>query len=278
MKSYKHKVFVIKLSGKIAGDDRVRPKVCEQIRRLVQSQGCQVVIVHGGGKQLDSLAAKLKVPQTIIRGRRVTDAKTLDLATMVFSGKINLKVHSDLKKQGLKSIGISGPSGGIVTAEIRPPKKVAGFIKKIDFGLVGDIVSIDTPKLFEFINLGFIPVVSAFGTTRDGQIVNINADTIAIEIATAMKAHKVFILSDTDAIYRDINDPETKIDKMTLDEIERFIDCGHAIDGMIPKLQACLNGIQNGLPNIRIASGRNPDIFRINQQEQNSHGTLLTSN
>jgi acetylglutamate kinase len=159
---------------------------------------------------LSELAAKLGVDQTVIEGRRVTNDETLDLAKMIFSGKINTEILASLRQRGVHPVGLSGIDGGVLTAVRRPPKDVVdkktGETQTVDFGHVGDIVEVDTRLINLLLENGYLPVISSLGASEEGEIYNINADTIASEIAAGLGAEKLILLSDVNGIYLNADD------------------------------------------------------------------------
>src|SRR5204863_447376 len=188
---FQGKTFVVKFSGKVTEDRENLASLAEELA-LLHQVGIRICVVHGGGKQLTELAHKLGVVQTVIEGRRVTDDDTLELAKMIFRGKINTEILSQFRRRGVKAVGLSGIDGGVVTAEKRPPKDVlnkeTGETKIVDFGHVGDVVKVDASLLNTMLDSGYLPIVSSLGADDDGRIFNINADTIAAEIAADLGA------------------------------------------------------------------------------------------
>src|SRR5215831_16757714 len=183
---FKGKTFVIKFSGKVTDDDDRLISLCEELA-LLHQVGIRVCVIHGGGKQLSELASKMGVEQTIIEGRRVTDDATLEMAKMIFAGKINTDILAALRHRGIEAVGLSGVDGNIVHAERRPPKEIlnreTGERTQVDFGHVGDVVEINSRLLTVLLDHGYLPVISSLGSDAEGTVFNINADTIAAEIA-----------------------------------------------------------------------------------------------
>ncbi|MGZ8843804.1 MAG: acetylglutamate kinase, partial [Pyrinomonadaceae bacterium] len=242
--------FVVKCSGKVTDDhDRLR-SLAEELA-LLHQVGIRVCVVHGGGKQLSELAKKLGVEQTIIEGRRVTDDDTLEMAKMIFAGKINTDILAALRHRGVHAVGLSGVDGNIVHAERRPPRQVidrsTGESAHVDFGHVGDILEIDARLLTVLLDHGYLPVISSLGADAEGKVFNINADTIASEIAVQLKAEKLVLLSDVDGIFLRPGQPETKLSRLTAAEAEELIASGAATGGMIPKLQSIIEPLRRGV-------------------------------
>src|SRR5215471_10216534 len=169
---FKGKTFVIKFSGKVTEDDDRLISLCEELA-LLHQVGIRVCVIHGGGKQLSELAQKLGVEQTIIEGRRVTDDDTLEMAKMIFAGKINTDILAALRHRGVQAVGLSGVDGNIVQAKRRPPKDIVnretGQSEQVDFGHVGDIIEIDARLLTVLLDQGYMPVVSSLGADAEGK-------------------------------------------------------------------------------------------------------------
>src|SRR2546428_5284335 len=237
---FKGQTFVVKLSGKATEDHENLSSLAEELA-LLHQVGIRLCVVHGGGKQLSDLASMMGIKQTIINGRRVTDDATLEMAKMIFAGKINTDILAALRNRGIEAVGLSGVDGNIVHAERRPPKEVlnreTGESEQVDFGHVGDILEINARLLTVLLDQGYLPVVSSLGADAEGKVFNINADTIASAIAIQLKAEKLVLLSDVDGIYLSAGEPQTKLSRLSADEASALIEKGTATGGMIPKLQ-----------------------------------------
>jgi acetylglutamate kinase len=277
---FKGKTFVVKFSGKVTEDKSTLISLAEELA-LLHQVGIRVCVIHGGGKQLTQLAQKLGVVQTVVEGRRVTDDDTLELAKMIFRGKINTEILSALRHRGIDAVGLSGIDGGVIKAVRRPPKEIlnkeTGETEEVDFGHVGDIVDVDVHLVNLLLEGGYLPVISSLGADDEGKIYNINADTIAAEIAVNLKAEKLLLLSDVNGIYADPNDQSTKIDRLTVTEAEEMIASGRATGGMIPKLQNLISLLQRGVHSAHIMSGtmRNAILSEVFTDE--GTGTMLIS-
>ena len=216
---FKGKTFVVKLSGKVTEEHENLFSLAEELA-LMHQVGIRLCVVHGGGKQLTELAAQMGVEQTIIDGRRVTDDATLDMAKMMFAGKINTDILAALHQRGVEAVGLSGVDGNIVLAERRPPKEITnretGVSSSVDFGHVGDIVRINDRLLQVLLDHDYMPVVSSLGADVEGRVFNINADTIAAEIAVRLKAEKLIMLSDVDGIYLRPGEQAAKLSRLTM--------------------------------------------------------------
>jgi acetylglutamate kinase len=255
---FKGQTFVVKLSGKATEDPSNLASLAEELA-LIHQVGIRLCVVHGGGKQLSDLALRMGVEQTIINGRRVTDDATLEMAKMIFAGKINTDILAALRQMGVEAVGLSGVDGNIVHAERRPPKEIlnreTGEREHVDFGHVGDVVKINTRLLCVLLDQGYLPVISSLGADTEGTVFNINADTIASEIAVRLEAEKLILLSDVDGVYVRAGEPETKLSQLTVDEVEALVNKGVATGGMIPKLQNIAELLRRGVKSAHIING-----------------------
>src|SRR5215218_8490917 len=252
---FKGQTFVVKLSGKVTDQHENLTSLAEELA-LLHQVGIRICVVHGGGKQLSELAKKLGVEQTIIDGRRVTDDATLEMAKMIFAGKINTDILATLRHRGIEAVGLSGVDGNIVHAERRPPKEIVnretGARDKVDFGHVGDVVQINARLLTVLLDHGYLPVISSLGADDEGMVLNINADTIAAEIAVQLRAEKLILLSDVDGIYLTPGDARTKLSRVTATEARELIARGAASGRLIPRLQSITVWLQRGVDSAHI--------------------------
>lgn len=277
---FKGKTFVVKLSGKVTEDHDHLISLAEELA-LVHQVGIRVCVIHGGGKQLTELAAKMGVEQTIIEGRRVTDDDTLEMAKMIFAGKINTDILAALRHRGVEAVGLSGVDGNIVHAERRPPKNVVdratGASAQVDFGHVGDILEIDVRLLQVLLDHGYLPVISSLGADAEGKVFNINADTIASEIAVQLQAEKLVLLSDVDGIYLKANQPETKLSRLTAAEAQELVTSGNASGGMIPKLQNIIDLLSRGVKSAHIINGNLRNTLLAEVFTNEGTGTMISA-
>jgi acetylglutamate kinase len=277
---FKGKIFVVKFSGKVTEDRANLNSLAEELA-LLHQVGIKICVIHGGGKQLSVLAQKLGVAQTVIDGRRVTDDDTLELAKMIFAGKINTDILAALRQRGIESVGLSGIDGNIIHAEKRPPKEIlnreTGKTETIDFGNVGDILEINTRLLQLLLEADYLPVVSSLAADQEGQVFNINADTIASEIAAQLKAEKLILLSDVNGIYLDEKDENTKLSRLNVFEADQMIQTGKATGGMIPKLQNLINILQRGVKSAHVIGGNKRNALLSEVFTDQGTGTMLVA-
>ncbi len=276
---FKGKTFVVKFSGKVTEDSDNLASLAEELA-LIHQVGIRLCIIHGGGKQLTEMAQKLGVVQTVIEGRRVTDDETLDLAKMVFRGKINTEILAHLRHRGIDAVGLSGIDGGVVKAVRRPPKEIAdreGNRNLVDFGNVGDIISVDIRLIELLLGDNYLPVISSLAADESGKVFNINADTVASEIAVSLKAEKLILMTDVDGIYADANDPSTLISRLTVNDMEQMIDLGSVTGGMIPKLQSLMSLLERGVTSAHIINGSRRNSLLSEVFTNEGTGTMLAS-
>lgn len=277
---FKGTTFVVKFSGKVTEDKSILISLAEELA-LLHQVGIRVCVIHGGGKQLTELAQKLGVVQTVIEGRRVTDDDTLELAKMIFRGKINTEILSAMRNRGVSAVGLSGLDGGVIKAERRPPRDVlnkeTGEKATVDFGHVGNIVEVDTRLINLLLENDFMPVISSLGADDEGKIYNINADSIASQIAMSLGAEKLILLSDVNGIYLDSKDPESKIDRLTVFEAKKMISSGKATGGMIPKLENLINLVQSGVGSAHVIGGNSRNGILAEVFTNEGTGTMIVA-
>jgi acetylglutamate kinase len=246
---------------------------------LIHQVGIRVCVIHGGGKQLTELAKKLGVVQTIIDGRRVTEDDTLELAKMIFAGKINTEILAALRQRGTDAVGLSGVDGDVISAVKRQPKEIrnkeTGEMQTVDFGNVGDVVRVNEKLLKLILENDYLPVISSLGADDTGQIFNINADRVAAEIAVKLKAEKLVLLSDVNGIYLNLDDNTTKLSRVTIKEAEEMILNGNATDGMIPKLQSLISILKRGVKSAHIIGGNERNALLSEVFTDEGTGTML---
>jgi acetylglutamate kinase len=277
---FKGKTFVVKFSGKVTENKENLASLAEELA-LLHQVGIKICVIHGGGKQLSELAQKLGVAQTVIEGRRVTDDDTLELAKMIFAGKISTDILAALRRRGIEAVGLSGIDGNIINAEKRPPKEMlnrqTGERETVDFGNVGDILEINTDLLKLLLDAGYLPVISSLGADVEGAVFNINADTIASEIAAQLKAEKLILLSDVNGIYLDANDERTKLSQISVKELEELIKSGKATGGMIPKLQSLITVLERGVKSAHVISGQKRNALLSEVFTDEGGGTMFVN-
>jgi acetylglutamate kinase len=278
IQAYKGKTFVVKVGGELVEQRSALASIATDIT-LLDHVGVRIVVVHGGGPQADRLAAQLGLATTRIEGRRVTDDDALEVTKMVFAGKINLEVVSALRARGLKVVGLSGVAGDIIRATRRPPRTVtdtdSGETREVDFGHVGDVQSVDTTLLSIMAREGYLPVIACLGGDGEGNVLNINADTVAAAIAADLQAEKLLVLSNVAGVLRDVDDPDSLVRTLTATEARAMLADGAITGGMAPKIEAALGAIDAGVPRVQLVNGLEPNALLLEIFTVRGTGTML---
>ncbi len=278
IRAYRKRVFVVKLGGQLCSPGRVLDNLVDQLALLAQL-GIQLVVVHGGGEQVSALSKRLGLAPNLFAGRRITDTDTLEVVKMGLAGTVNTDVVAAFRRTGVSAVGLSGIDAGLVAASRRPRQAVndpgSGETREIDFGHVGDVEQVDVALLRNLLAEEFVPVVCSLAADENGQVLNINADTVAARIAIKLGAAKYFLVSTVDGVLLDVNDPRTLQEHLDLAELRALIDAGHVSGGMLPKLAACADALNGGVPRAHIVNGTAPDTILSEVFTNEGCGTLL---
>ena len=274
LRVYKHKVFVLKAGGDAFVSNETTRALMEQIGILHQV-GIRVVLVHGGGPQSTALAKRLGLSTQMVEGRRVTDASTLEVSTMVLNGEINTRIVAACRALGIPAIGISGVDGGLIKASRRPPVQVAG--QTIDYGFVGDIFGIDPSIIVKQLDNDLVPVVSPLSSDDNGTLLNINADTVAAMIACELKAEKFIMATGAPGILESLEDPRSLISYVDRAGLRRLRDEGKISGGMLPKVAAIERALSGGVPRVHVISYAQPDSLLLEIFTNEGTGTLVVN-
>jgi acetylglutamate kinase len=271
---YKGKTFVVKAGGGMFADTATTRALIEQIA-ILHFFGVRVVLVHGGGPQLNELAAALGVPTRMVAGRRVTDEKSIDLTAMVLSGLLNTRVLAICRALDIAAVGVSGVDAGLVRAHRRPPVSVDGEL--IDFGLVGDIDAIDATALVKLLDGGLMPVVSPLSADESGTLLNVNADTVAAALGAALGAEKLILCTGAPGILANVEDPGSLISYTDLRGLERLRAAGRIADGMLPKARAIEDALRGGVRRVHVVSYRSAEGILGEVFTNEGSGTLVVA-
>ena len=278
LRSFKGRTFVVKLGGELVANRAALESVATQLS-ILDSIGIRLVVVHGGGAQATELAKRLGVESRFVAGRRVTTAEMLEVTKMTFAGSINIDITNAFECQGIRSVGLSGVDSDLVQVKQRPPVDVhdpaEGKKERVDFGLVGDISGVDTRLTEDLLQHGYVPVVCSLAADSKGQILNINADSMATELAIHLKASKLLFVTAVDGVMRDLNDPATLVSLLDLSEIESLTKSGKISGGMIPKLTNCARALKSGVSRVHIVSGFSPDSLLRELFTNEGCGTMM---
>ena len=279
LRAYADQVFVIKLSGDLLRDETVLEHVARDVAVLHRLR-IAVVVVHGGGPQLDELTGRLGLSVERVAGRRVTSPEVLEAAKMVFRGQLSLDLVSALIRQGEPAVGLSGVDGHLLLAQRRPEVQVtddSGEQVIVDYGEVGDVVGVDPAVLFSVLETGSIPVVSPLGADAEGRVLNINADTVAAELAAALGAAKLILLTRAPGILRDADDADSLLHWTDLAELAELERSGALSGGMRPKVAAIRRTLTAGVPRVHVVDGRRNGALLEEVFTTDGCGTLVVA-
>ena len=274
---YKGKIFVVKAGGAVFGDAQLTRALIEQIA-ILHYLGIRVVMVHGGGPQLTAVTEALGVPTRMVQGRRVTDERSIDATSMVLNGLINTRILAICRDLDIDAVGLSGVDAGLVRAHKRPPVKIdleSG--ETVDYGFVGDIDGIDTSVIRKHLDNGLMPVISPLSADEKGQLLNINADTVAAAIGAALEAEKLILCTGAPGILDNVADPGSVISYTDLAGLKRMREDGRIIDGMLPKAKAIEDAIRGGVRRVHVISYATPDSILAEVFTNEGTGTLIVS-
>ena len=277
---FRGKTFVVKVGGEVLTEPKTRKALCEQLA-LLWSFSIRVVLVHGGGSELDAVCKAMNIPVQKVAGRRVTSPEVLDAAKMVFAGQVHMDLLAELQAAGVPAVGLTGLDAGLVKAHRRPPVSVvpdgATEPRLVDFGLVGDIDAVDPHVLSHLLEGGFMPVVAPLSGGEDGTIYNTNAATIAASLASAIGAEKLFILLSVPGLLKDVTKTSSLIPHATLEELAGFEAKGIISGGMRPKITAVKAAIEGGVQSVHLVSGLAPDALLAEVFTNEGSGTMIVS-
>ncbi|MBO5231484.1 MAG: acetylglutamate kinase [Clostridia bacterium] len=265
IKRYNGEIVVIKYGGNAMINEHLKQQVMEDIV-LLWLIGVKVVLVHGGGPEINDLMDRLGKKPEFVDGLRVTDKETVDIVQMVLAGKVNKTLVNLLEMKGGKAMGISGMDGCLIEAEIKDER----------LGYVGRVTNVNIEPINDLLEKGYIPVVSTIGCDKEGNAYNINGDTAAAYIAGALKAERLIMMTDIDGILRDRHDPSTLIPEVTISDIEKLCQEGVISGGMIPKVDCCVEAIHKGVKNVIIMDGRVPHSILMEILTDEGAGTMVS--
>lgn len=244
---FNRKIIVVKYGGSAMVDEELKKRVIQDVT-LLKLVGFKPIIVHGGGKEISKWVGKVGMTPQFINGLRVTDEDTMEVAEMVL-GKVNKSLVQLVEQLGVRAIGISGKDGGLLKVD----KKLSDGQ---DIGYVGDIKEVNAEILYDLLEKDYLPIICPVGLDDEYNTYNINADDAACAIARAMVAEKLAFLTDIEGVYKDPDDPDTLISELPVGEAKELMKDGYIGGGMLPKLQNCIDAIENGVSRVHILDGR----------------------
>ena len=261
---YRGKVVVIKYGGNAMVSEALKQQVMEDIALLYMT-GVKIVLIHGGGPEINAGLKRIGKEPEFKNGLRVTDKETVEVVQMVLAGKVNKSLVSLLERKGVKSIGLSGLDAGMIRAVQKDP----------ELGYVGRITDVDVTVIRDALDAGYVPVISTIAGDADGNVYNINADTAASWIAGAMGAARLFMMTDIDGIMRDKDDPSSLIPCIDIKEAVALFDSGVISGGMIPKVECCIDAILRGVERVIVMDGRVPHSVLLEILTDEGAGTMV---
>ena len=266
IQKFNRKGIVVKYGGSAMVDENLKKRVIEDVT-LLKLVGFKPIIVHGGGKEISRWVSKVGMEPKFINGLRVTDEPTMELAEMVL-GKVNKELVQMVESLGVRAIGLSGKDGGLLNVT----KK---YSNGEDIGYVGEVQKVNADILWDLLDKDFLPIVCPIGLDDSFHTYNINADDAACAIARAMNAEKLAFLTDIEGVYKDPNDPSTLISELQISEAKEFIEKGYIGGGMLPKLNNCIDAIENGVSRVHILDGRIPHCLLLEIFTNKGIGTAI---
>ncbi len=263
---FNKKIIVVKYGGSAMLDEELKKHVIQDVT-LLKLVGFKPIIVHGGGKEINSMLNRLGIQSQFKNGLRVTDGETMEIAEMVL-GKVNKSLVQLVESLGVRAIGVSGKDGGLLKVK----KKYANGE---DIGFVGEVTGVNEKVLLDLIESDYIPIVCPVGLDDEFNTYNINADDAACAIAQAMKVEKLAFLTDIEGVYKDPKDPSTLISELEISEAEKLMSEGYIGGGMLPKLQNCVDAINSGVSRVHILDGRIPHCLLLEIFTNKGIGTAI---
>ena len=265
IKRYNGKIVVIKYGGNAMIDENLKMQVMEDIA-LLWLIGVKVVLIHGGGPEISETMKRLGKKAEFVNGLRVTDRETVDIVQMVLAGKVNKSLVSLIQMKGGHAVGLSGIDGGIIEAKMKDEA----------LGYVGEITKIRTRPITDLLEKNYIPIISTVASDRQGNTYNINGDTAAAFIAGALQAERLIMMTDINGVLRDKDDPSTLIREMSVEQAKGLYEEGIISGGMIPKVDCCIEAINEGVSNVVIMDGRVPHAILMELLTDEGAGTMVT--
>jgi acetylglutamate kinase len=273
LQRYDGQTVVIKFGGHAMGDEALAGAFAQDIVYLKLS-GVNPIVVHGGGPQIAAMLKRLAIKSEFVNGLRVTDKPTVEVVEMVLAGAINKEIVSAINRQGGKAVGISGKDANLMLARkiTEMPDPESNIMRAVDLGYVGDPEEVN-PHIVDVISQSdLIPVIAPVGLSRDGQTLNINADTFASALAAKMKAKRLLLLTDVEGV---LNEHKQLIPELSVADARRMIKAGTITGGMIPKIEGCIDVVEAGVEAVAIIDGRVPHCVLLELFTEHGVGTLL---
>ncbi len=277
MTSRRRRIAVVKVGGDVVQSAEQLAGLGHNVRELLDDDW-DVIVLHGGGPQTTALQERLGLKSTKIGGRRVTSRQDLIVVTQAVCGEVNVALTCSLLGAGVRGFGCHGASGGMIEADKRPPMVVPGHgPEPVDFGEVGDVLTVDEVLLRGLLHLGVVPVIATLGVSSlEGRAFNINADTVAVEIARTLGAELLLLVTAVGGVFRRLDDPSTRLGTLTTDRARALIADGTIAGGMIPKVEEALTLLDLGVGAVAILDAATPHAFTSAARGDGAVGTRLT--
>ena len=268
IQKFNRKIIVVKYGGSAMASPELQRNVIKDVT-LLKLVGFKPIVVHGGGKDISKWVSKVGKEPQFINGLRVTDEETMEIAEMVL-GRVNKKLVTMVQELGVSAAGISGKDGGLLKVK----KKLSGGQ---DIGFVGDVKQVNPKILYDLLEKDFLPIVCPIGYDDDFNTYNINADDAACAIARALNAEKLAFLTDVEGVYKDPHDPSTLISVLDVEDMHKLLESSMVGGGMLPKLNNCIDAIENGVHKVHILDGRLPHSLLLEIFTSDGVGTMIVN-
>ena len=266
IQKFNRKIIVVKYGGSAMSNEELQKNVIKDVT-LLKLVGFKPIIVHGGGKEISRWVGKVGKEAKFVNGLRVTDEETMEIAEMVLN-KVNKSLVTMVEELGVKAVGVSGKDGGLLKVD----KKLADGE---DIGFVGDVKEVNADIIYDLLEKDFLPIIAPIGLDDEYNTYNINADDAACAIAKAINAEKLAFLTDIEGVYKDPNDPSTLISELNVSEGKKLMEEGYIGGGMLPKIQNCIDAIENGVSRVHILDGRIPHCLLLEIFTNKGIGTAI---
>ena len=278
IREFNGQIVVIKYGGHAMADVKLKEGFASDIT-FMKYVGLKPVVVHGGGPQIGELLHKLSIESSFVAGHRVTDEKTMDVVEMVLAGKVNKEIVSTINQHGGQAVGLSGKDGNLIVAKKLKLQPGAGAKADdppeiVDIGLVGEVVSVNTRIITSLIENQFVPIIAPVGVGKDNETYNINADLVAGHVASSLKAKKLILLTDIEGV---LDDHDNLVSSLTIEDAERLTARGVIKEGMMPKLQCCIEALKGGVEKVHIIDGRKEHALLLEIFTDEGVGTEIIS-
>lgn len=266
IQTLKGKTVVVKYGGNAMVNEELKAAVMSDIV-LMQLVGIHVVVVHGGGPEISSMLKRVGKESRFVQGMRYSDAETVEIVQMVLAGKVNKELVQHLERYNGRAVGLCGLDGGMI--------KVEKMQAEEDLGLVGHITQVNTAVITDVAQAGYVPVIATLGADENGTVYNINADVTAAQVAAALGAEKLILMTDIRGLLRDKDDESTLIPEINVSDVPRLKKDGVISGGMIPKIDCCVEAVRRGVPKAHIIDGRTPHSILIELFSDEGIGTMF---